>query len=231
MIVVGRERLLPPPVSELRMLDETVRRCRAAVDPGLSEYLDGRGIPAGAIDSFRLGVVPGTDAPPLLSGHEGWLVIPYLNAAGVCGMRLRHLPSAGPLGDRGKYFGLPGEPSRLFNTRVLASHETRVVHVMEGELDAVAASEQLGWSCVAAPGASSWQARHGILCRGFERVYVWGDGDGAGREFNHRVRETLRSAIPVQMPDGFDVSALLMVEGPEGVEALRLEADRLWGLA
>lgn len=182
--------------------------------PGVQYLLD-RGISPASIESFRLGFV----AEPI-SGHEqyrGCVSIPSLGPAGVYGLRFRSL------GDGGgpKYLGLSGAPTRLFNIRDIHSAGDDIC-VTEGEFDAIILT-QCGLKAIGVTGANNWKKHHPRMLAGFQRVFIFGDGDKAGTEFSKKVFETTTNGIRISLPQGCDVNDLYLTEGQEGI--LKLMED------
>lgn len=179
------------------------------------DWLAARGLNAEAVSSFRLGVV-GDPAP----GHErmlGWLSIPYLGAdrgggETVLSIRFRCVQDHDHKVHGGKYMTLPGDQSRLFNVKVLSRTSSPVLHIAEGELDAIVLN-QCGFPAVGVPGANNWKAHYARLLSGFETVYLWGDPDDAGKRLNSDLRKALgRSARVVHLVDG-DVNDVFLQGG------------------
>lgn len=181
------------------------------------DFLQARGLLRGTAEQFRLGVV--TD--PML-GHEvytGRLSMPYsLYDGSVVSIRYRCLglhdcKEAG----HPKYLTEPGDDARLYNTPALfdAAEE---IHVTEGELDAVTLSQCGQWA-VGFPGVQSVKPHHLRLLNGFSRIYLWGDGDEAGKAFVLNLRRTHRRAVAARLPAGEDVTSLFVKEGAAGLRA------------
>lgn len=184
--------------------------------PEAMEYLEGRGISLATAEDHRLGVV---EEP--IAGHEhlkGRLCIPSLGAhSHVYSLRFRSLnPEGGP-----KYMGLHGE-TRLFNLRAVHSAGD-VIAITEGEIDAITLTE-IGVPAVGVCGANNWKRHHPIVFAGFEKVYVFGDGDQPGRDFSKRVCDSINNGISVSIGAGEDVNSLFVKHGPEAVLKLMEEA-------
>ena len=160
------------------------------------------------------------------------LAIPYLAADGhPVSMRFRRadwaLPQAGSVqtGDTiktrlegPKYLGFPEEPTRVYNVAALMKPGD-TIGVAEGEFDALILDKVLG-AGVGYPGVSSWKKHHSKLFEGYGKVYVFGDGDEAGRGFVTAMTNRLRNAVPIYMPEGRDVTDVFLERGVEGVEGL-----------
>lgn len=200
-------------VSDKNLLEQAVQAYEQNL-PVVEAYLEGRGIPAAVARTCRLGYV--SSATPGLGDDEyvGRLAIPYITPSGVVDVRYRVVQGNGP-----KYLSRPGTPARMYGVSNLFT-AGRYVGVCEGELDAVVATHLAGVPSVGVPGASNWQKHYPLLFEGFERVYVFADGDQAGRDFAKKVAATIEQAIIVQMPDGKDVSDVVSEQGPGSLKRL-----------
>lgn len=182
-----------------------------------SQYLQERGIDPESSARFRLGVV--NESSMHNPEMRGRLTIPSIGMDGsIYNIRFRTLDGGQP-----KYLGLPGHEVRLFNVRAIHT-AADVICITEGELDAVIL-EQCGYPAVGVCGANSWKRHHPRMFAGFEKVYVFGDGDDAGRQFSAKVASTLLSVVRVNMSAGKDVTDLFMEQGPEGIQKL-IEEDK-----
>lgn len=200
----------------------TAARSYATNLDSAKEFLQARGLLRGTAERFQLGVV----AEPM-AGHEmyvGRLAIPYsLYDGSVVSIRYRCLGIHDCKAEgHPKYLTETGDDARLYNTPALFTAGEEI-HVTEGELDSVTLS-QTGQSAVGFPGVSSVKPHHLRLLNGFSRIYVWGDGDDAGREFVARIRRTHRRAVGARLPEGEDVTSLFVKEGADGLRrAIGLE--------
>lgn len=179
-------------------------------------YLGRRGISPSTAASFRLGFV----STPI-EGHEqmrGRLAIPSLGPRGAVSLRFRCVePHDCKEAGHGKYLGVPGAETRIFNTRAL--HEAGdYIAIAEGELDAVILN-QCGIPAVAVPGARNWKPHYNRVFAGFSNVYVAEDGDEAGREFARKVAGEVLTASVITMGTGQDVTDVFLAEGQSGVRA------------
>lgn len=163
------------------------------------DYLGSRGITKGVAHLGRLGVVENPEI-----GHEpyiGRLAIPYITKTGVVDIRFRALnPDLEP-----KYMGMPGVSTKLYNV-LDVEKATDWIGVCEGEIDTLTLSKLVGIPCVGVPGAASWKPHYTRLLADFERVYVFADGDAAGREFARSLSKELPITV-IQLPDGEDVNS------------------------
>lgn len=179
------------------------------------EYLVGRGIDLAAARSAGLGVV--RDPIP---GHErlvGRLAIPYMTGAGPVNMNFRCLqPHSCKEEKHGKYQHWAGLSSNLYNVQALDSAGTAIA-IAEGEIDALS-STLAGIPCVGVPGATKWEDHWNLIFEDFTRVYVWQEGDDAGKKFADRVvMET--NAVRVELPAGEDVNSIWKASGADALRA------------
>lgn len=185
-------------------------------------YLAGRSINPDTAAQFRLGHV-GTSSELIHPGHEwmaGRLAIPSIGPNGVQAIRFRCLQDHNCHDvDCQKYRGLPGVPTRLFNTR--AVHEAGdVIYVVEGELDAVIL-DQCGLPAVGVPGVHNWKAYHRRIFDGFGEVVVIGDNDQAGRGFVEKLVKVIPQARAVHFAvESDDVGVFYTREGEDALRHL-----------
>jgi len=177
------------------------------------EYLAGRGIDLAAAHSAGLGVVRDP-----LPGHErlvGRLAIPYMTGAGCVNMNFRCLkPHSCKDEKHGKYQHWQGLSSNLYNVKALDSAGTAIA-IAEGEIDALS-STLAGIPCVGVPGATKWEDHWNLIFEDFTRVYVWQEGDDAGKKFADRVvQET--NAVRVELPAGEDVNSIWTASGADAL--------------
>jgi DNA primase len=189
-----------------------------ASDTSAQGYLRSRGIGPEAASSFRLGVV----RRPLV-GHEqysGRLCIPYLTPAGVVNFTFRCITlNCGGCDDpeqgHPKYLAALPERS-LYNVKDLGT-ESQSINVTEGELDALILSIN-GYPAVGTPGVDSWKPWFTLCLADFAEVFVWGDGDKAGRKFN-RFMEREINARPVAVPKQEDANGIYLRGGRAALAA------------
>lgn len=212
MVLSGHERLRIVSGEKLQDLELMVSHYQGGL-PVVADRLVERGILPETQGMFRLGFVHDP-----LPGHEflrDHLVIPYLlPGVGVVQTRFRCMGHVGPCEDHPKYRTLSGDQARLWNAGVVSS-AGRVLHVCEGELDAMVLC-QLGLPAAGVPGAGQWRGRHAVVCAGFDRVFVWGDPDKAGREFTDTVCSQVRNGVPVGLTVG-DVGETYTLLGEDGL--------------
>lgn len=179
------------------------------------EYLTGRGIDLAAASSAGLGVV--VDPIP---GHEflaGRLAIPYMTPAGPVNMTFRCMRShdCKELGHQ-KYMTWEGLGANLYNVVALEEANASIA-IAEGEIDALSSS-LAGIPCVGISGAEKWKDHWKNVFEDFSKIYVWQEGDEAGKRFAKKVSMEL-GAIRVQLPNGEDVNSLWVSERAEGLRA------------
>lgn len=202
-------------------LEKSTARYEKAVDLAAA-YLVGRGLSEETAHSFRLGVV---DDP--LPGDEHFrdrLSIPYLTRSGVVSLRYRCLRdhACGAV-DCAKYLGYPGASTHLFNVGALFD-QSDLVCITEGEIDAVVL-QQGGLPGVGVPGGSNWKPHYVRIFEDYPRVFIFADGDDAGRKFGRRVAEALGGvATVVVMPDGMDVNEAYL-DTRYGIDWLRSRTE------
>lgn len=177
------------------------------------EYLVGRGIDLAAARSAGLGVV--RDPLPGQERLTGRLAIPYMTGAGCVNMNFRCIQdhSCKDVG-HGKYQHWQGLSSNLYNVLALDSAGTAIA-VAEGEIDALS-STLAGIPCVGVPGATKWEEHWNLVFEDFTRVYVWQEGDDAGKKFADRVVQEV-NAVRVELPAREDVNSIWVASGAEAL--------------
>jgi len=119
--------------------------------------------------------------------------------------------------------GLSGAPTRLFNIRDIHSASDTIC-ITEGELDAVILS-QCGLKAIGVSGANSWKRHHPRMMAGFEKVYIFGDGDKAGTEFAKQVNASLDNGVRVALPENMDVNDFYLKNGVSALLGLMSEMN------
>lgn len=179
------------------------------------KYLAGRGIDLEAARSNALGVV--RDPVP---GHEhlvGRLAIPYMTPDGPVNMNFRCMQDHKCKDfNHPKYIMWTGLGDNLYNVSALHVAGTAIA-VAEGEIDALS-STLAGIPCVGISGANKWKDHWGNIFEDFTRVYVWQEGDEAGKKFGDKLVGEV-GAIRVPLPDGTDVNSIWVRDGAEGLRA------------
>ena len=192
--------------SQKDLLESAVRKYQESIYQA-EDYLRSRGITVEVARLARLGVV----AEPEV-GHEsftGRLAIPYITKTGVVDLRFRSLnPAVEP-----KYMGMTGADTKMYNVLDI-DRAGDWIGVCEGELDTLTMSRCVGVPCIGVPGANSWKKHYTRLLADFERVFVFADGDGPGREFANSLARELPVTI-VGFGDGEDVNSAYTKYGAE----------------
>ena len=190
--------------SQKDLLGQATRKYQESIYQA-EDYLRSRGIPLETARLARLGVVEEPEP-----GHEayiGRLSIPYVTKSGIVDIRFRSLnPAVEP-----KYMGMTGADTKMYNVLDI-ERAGDWIGVCEGELDTLTMSRCVGVPCVGVPGANSWKKHYTRLLADFERIFVFADGDGPGREFANSLARELPVTI-VQFPDGEDVNSAYVKYG------------------
>ena len=197
-----------PSDSQKNWLGSLADRYHESLDEATLSYLAARGIDQDAATGFRLGLV--VDPDPAHGRYAGRLSIPFITPTGVVYMRFRCLEDH-KCDNHGKYEGVSGENTHLYNVGALHSAGDTVV-VTEGELDALI-STTAGMPAVGVPGATNWKPFYYRLFDDYERVILVGDGDTAGREFVATLARNLSNSIRRPMPEGYDVNSFVLEQG------------------
>lgn len=201
-----------PSASQKTWLGGLAERYHQSLDDRTASYLDARGIGPDAARGFLLGLV--VEADPAHAQYEGRLSIPFLTPTGVVSMRFRCLADHACKDHKhGKYLGMSGEDTRLFNVQALHDAGSEVA-IIEGELDALVSTVS-GLPAVGASGVNNWKPYYYRLFEDYERVVVIGDGDTAGREFVGSLSSHMSNSIRRPMPEGQDVNSYVLAHGAD----------------
>jgi hypothetical protein len=159
---------------------------------------------------------------------DGLVVIPY------------RLPDCRLYAERviapnGRRWWRPGDGRQLipFGLEKLSRERMRpyaCLAIAEGESDALAlraAYNGTALEVIGIPGARCWRSEWATLARGYAAVYVFGDGDQAGRALNADVVRDVPGALIVDVPAGGDVRDLLEARGRGAVDELLCRADAI----
>ena len=192
--------------SQKELLGQAVQKYAANIYQA-EDYLRSRGITMETARLARFGVVVEPEI-----GHEQFinrLSIPYITKTGVVDLRFRSLnPAVEP-----KYMGMTGAETKMYNVLDI-DRAGDWIGVCEGELDTITLSVCVGIPCVGVPGANSWKKHYTRLLADFERVFVFADGDQAGKEFANSLARELPVTV-VQLPDGEDVNSAYVKFGAD----------------
>lgn len=196
------------------MLQDALERYERDIDQ-ISGYLSARGITRTAAKAARLGFV--SDPAPGHEQYRGRLCIPYMTTSGAVDMKFRCTQSH-VCKDHGhsKYLCLPGSDSRMYMAMAVLTSKSYIA-ITEGELDAVTLNFMCGIPAVGVPGANNWKSHYARVLEGFDRVFVLGDGDTAGREFTRNVGKKVAGAVCIDLPEGNDVNDVFQHGGAAAV--------------
>jgi len=173
------------------------------------QYLASRGLSLADAKRHQLGVV----ARPIV-GHEtyeGRLSIPYITPVGIVDLRFRSINHEEP-----KYLSLPNSATRLYNVKAFFEANDWIC-VCEGEIDTITLTK-LGYPAVGIPGVKNIKNHHYRILADFEKVYVFADGDQAGREFAKDLARKLAGVIQIQIPENEDVNSMFVKYGSQWFE-------------
>lgn len=182
-------------------------------------FLERRGIGKDIALSRGLGFV--ADPIPEHKHARGRLAIPYITPSGTVAMTFRCIKehSCKEVG-HAKYMKPAGQEAVLYGTAD-AFKDTLDIHIAEGEMDAIVLSELCGLPSIGISGAKYWQVWWRLVLRDFRRVFIFCDGDDAGKSLGHKiVKELGLSAIPIHLPTGEDVNSMYLKYGAERLREL-----------
>lgn len=176
------------------------------------DYLAGRGIDQRAARIAGLGVVDRTVLE--YENFAGRLAIPYLTPAGPVNMVFRCIRDhdCKAVDEHAKYVRAPGLGVNLYNV-LSYKYATSFMCITEGELDALSLNI-MGIPAIAVPGAKNWKDHWNLVFQDFENIFVFEDGDAAGKEFGTRVAKELK-ATRLRMPEKQDVNSMMVQGGYE----------------
>jgi len=183
---------------QIRSLTESSGARRYLTEHGIGEYW--------IASRYRLGFV----AEPLPGDErfQGMLSIPYITATGVRALKFRRLSN----GDGKKYDQHHGQKPRLYNSNAFYDANDSI-GLCEGEIDAIVATERLGIPTMGVPGSSVWTQMSQFwtpVFQDFRTVFVFADGDDAGKRLAGDVAESLGwRARLVYCDPGEDVASMV----------------------
>lgn len=174
-------------------------------------YLEGRGIDRATAERADLGVV--VDPPAEHKYMTGRLAIPYVTDKGPVNMSFRCLKDhdCKSIPDHSKYMQSKGLESNLYG---VTSYRRAgdFLCLCEGELDTIVL-KMSGLPAMGVSGATKWKPHWSSIMQDFSRIYVFSDGDSAGRDFANLVLSNCDVAIDVPMPAGEDVNSIYLQRG------------------
>lgn len=216
--------LRPLSSSSRARLERATARYQKQLDDAARAYLDQRGLGSSqSIETLRFGVVRSP-----LKEHEayvGRLVIPYVGVNGnIYGIKFRCIQDHDHKAHGcEKYMGLPGQPTRMYNTRAILAPTSTLI-VVEGELDA-ATLHICGWPAIGVPGSDAWRDHYPRVVAGFDHILIPIDGDDAGRKFGKAVAKSVSDARIIPLPPGEDVNSIYIRNGRDGLIQMLAEKD------
>lgn len=185
--------------------------------PLAGSYLAARGLDLEHARTYRLGVVEDPEV-----GHEPYadrLAIPYVTRNGVINIKFRCMEQH-DCGEHGheKYYNLGGTGDQhIYNVGAFFRDSQRI-GICEGEFDTQVIDRYV-MPCVGIGGAKAWKDFYPKCFADYEQVYMFSDGDKAGRAFAKDVQYALEDSevVMVRMPLGTDVNEIYVQEGAEGL--------------
>ncbi|WP_245598184.1 toprim domain-containing protein [Haloglycomyces albus] len=221
---------MPTPDTTTSLETRTTRHHAALWDSDTAAaYLsEARGITAETAITHRLGVV--SEADPAERPVSGYLALPYITPSeSVVSIRYRCIRPSCTQDNQGewrdtehheghpKYWSLPGDRQRPYNTAALLSNTDTLV-VCEGEMDTLTAL-QCGLTAVGLPGAQAWQRPLRLAMQGIRRVVILADDDAAGHQFAGAVAADVDGAEVVPVTGG-DVTSVCTANSRERIREL-----------
>lgn len=183
-------------------------------------YLAKRGISSHTALSRGLGYVE--NPIPEHKIGRGRLSIPYLTPVGTVAMTFRCIQEhrCRDIERHSKYVKPSGQTAVLYGVKD-AFKDTLDIHIAEGELDSITLSELCGLPSIGISGAQYWQVWWKEVLKDFRRVFVYCDGDEAGRSLGNKlVKEIGMAVVPIHLPDGEDVNSFYLKEGPHALREM-----------
>lgn len=216
---------MPVPSKERREFLEKARLTyqeNLTDDAAVIDYLaTTRGLSWDSVQYFRLGVVK--DPLPGHEGYAGKLAIPYIAPNGDT-LSIRFRQPNDEYGNGPKYLTVPGDKPRPFNTSSIERHSD-IMCMTEGEIDTMTL-HQLGLPSIGIPGANVWKTEWPLIFNPYRTVYVFTDGDDAGKKFGEMIADCLSNARIISMgkyidEDGneksCDVNKRYLLEGADAI--------------
>lgn len=209
---------MPALSKEQRVFLETTASQYASHLDEAAEWLEGRGIDLEHARYEGLGVV--VDPPARHEAQFGRLAIPYITDFGVVAITFRCMRDHGDQSCKqlghGKYSKEKGQANELYGVRAF-DDAADWIGVTEGELDSLIL-RQIGIPAVSIPGAENWEEWWPNVFEDLSRIYVFADGDDAGKKLYERLRDKLSMPVlRVKLPAGEDVNSTYLKYGAEAI--------------
>lgn len=178
-------------------------------------YLGSRGIDPQMAQAYRLGVVQ--EPQPGHDWFRGRLSIPYVTRGGIVQMKFRCLQDHNCKDhNHQRYMGLTNVKPHLYNVNAFFDTAPYIA-ITEGEIDAMTLSWHAYIPAVSCPGVSTWQPHFPLCFKGFERVFLYADGDQPGQDLMRKVSKDLPQSQIIYLPNGEDVNSMFLKEGAAGL--------------
>ena len=119
-----------------------------------------------------------------------------------------------------KYIWPTGQKIGMFNVEDLKI-DTDTIAICEGEIDTMVLSGLCGIPAVGVAGVTQWREWFPMMLEGYKRIFIFADNDlkedgrNPGMELAKRIKEDLRNAIVVNLPENKDVNDVYLSEGPD----------------
>lgn len=206
---------MKPSESRKLSLEKAAKAYEQNIDKAAG-YLASRGVSQETAKALRLGLVE--EAEPGHSQFVGRLAIPYITRGGIVDMKFRCVEHEDCKEyDCIKYLALPGlNGSRLYNVNAFFS-DSDYIGLCEGEPDTWILHYEVGVPAVGCPGVQRWEPHFSRCFAGYSKVFVFADGDQAGREFGKRVASELPQALVIEMDRGADVNSTFLDKGKDAL--------------
>jgi DNA primase len=95
------------------------------------------------------------------------------------------------------------------------------IAICEGEIDTMVLSGLCGIPAVGVAGVTQWREWFPMMLEGYKRIFIFADNDlkedgrNPGMELAKRIKEDLRNAIVVNLPENKDVNDVYLSEGAD----------------
>jgi DNA primase len=108
----------------------------------------------------------------------------------------------------------------MFNVEDLKI-DTDTIAICEGEIDTMVLSGLCGIPAVGVAGVTQWREWFPMMLEGYKRIFIFADNDlkedgrNPGMELAKRIKEDLRGAVVVNLPENKDVNDVYLREGAD----------------
>ena len=204
---------IPKPKLERRLVRTTQER--VVDDPSaMSGYLESRGWPADAVETFGLTIM--RDGHGILRARHPFYAFTSNGEQVEAGWQARRLDDSSEL----RWLGQKNVPLPMYNLPALMSADITHVIICEGPADTVTAAiamrEHQNYACVGVAGSNAWRGEDTGLFVGLH-VLIACDSDTAGDKLADNITAdilvTSLSVSRVQFLDGCDITKLAKTHG------------------